>query len=95
MSKEALAMHCSKLIALGALAGLTLSACASRPALESSTPNFGDAVAANIAAQRVAPTAAQKADTYIPPNRTRQNLAREAYEKGEIADPTTVGTSDD
>lgn len=88
-------MHCSKIILISALMGLNLSACASRPALKSDTPGFGDAVAANLAAQRVAPTAEQKANTFIPPNRARQTLARKTYEAGEVTDPTAVRTSSD
>jgi len=87
-------MRYSKIILTTATA-LILSACASRPALDGSTAAFGDAIAANIAAQRVAPTPEQKADTFIPPNRARQRLARQAYEAGEVADPTGVATSDE
>lgn len=72
-------------------AGLT--ACASTPALEKTSSNFGDAVAQNIAAQRVIPTAKQKENTFIPPNRARQKAAREAYEKGEVPDPVQIGTT--
>lgn len=72
-------------------AGLT--ACAATPALENTSPSFGDAVAQNIAAQRVVPTAKQKENTFIPPNRARQKAAREAYEKGEVPDPVQLGTT--
>ncbi|WP_427453555.1 hypothetical protein [Litorimonas sp. WD9-15] len=71
-----------------------LSACASTPAMETKTEHFGQAVAHNIAAQRVAPTAEQKANTFIPPNRARQKAAREAYEKGETPDPVQLGTTE-
>lgn len=71
-----------------------LSACASTPAVNAKTADFGQAIAHNIAAQRVAPTAEQKADTFIPPNRARQKAAREAYEKGETPDPENLGTTE-
>jgi len=71
-----------------------LSACASTPALEKTSANFGDAVAHNLAAQRVEPTKAQKENTFIPPNRARQKAAREAYEKGEVPDPLQSVTTD-
>lgn len=85
--------HLSALAAAALCAGL--SACASTPALDSRTDHFGSAVAHNIEAQRVAPTPEQKANTFIPPNRARQKLAREAYEKGETPDPIQVGTTND
>jgi len=76
--------------------GLLVAGCASTtPALDSHSPNFGDAVAQNIAAQRVAPTAEDKANTFIPPNRARQKAAREAYENGSVIAPEPVGTTDD
>ena len=75
---------------------LLLTGCASStPALEARTSNFGDAIAQNIAAQRVAPTAKQKADTFIPPNRERQKLARDAYETDTVKEPVSVTTTSD
>lgn len=85
--------HLSAITALTLSAGL--SACASSPALDARTEHFGNAVAHNIEAQRVAPTPEQKANTFIPPNRARQKLAREAYEKGETPNPIQVGTTND
>jgi len=55
---------------------------------------FGDAVAQNIAAQRIAPTAEDKANTFIPPNRARQKAAREAYENGTLKEPVAVQTTE-
>ena len=83
-------------ITLGAalIATLGLSACASTPALDKKTEHFGKAVAHNIAAQRVPPSAEQKANTFITPNRARQRAAREAYEKGETPEPVSLGTTD-
>lgn len=75
---------------------LTLAGCASAmPALESHSVGFGDAIAHNIAAQRIAPTAEEKANTFIPPNRARQKAAREAYEAGTVTEPVSVGTTGD
>jgi len=71
--------------AVFALSLAALSSCATtRPAASSETPSFGKAVSVNLAAQIVAPTEAQKADTYIPANRTRRELAYEAYETDTI-----------
>ena len=77
------------------LIGVALTGCASsQPALEAHSTGFGDAIAHNIAAQRIAPTAEDKANTFIPPNRARQKAAREAYEKGEVKEPVPVGTTE-
>ena len=84
-------MRSNKLIIL--LLGATLTGCAStQPALKAHSDGFGDTIAHNIAAQRIAPTAEDKANTFIPPNRARQKAAREAYEKGEVPEPVYVGT---
>ncbi|MEP3655776.1 MAG: hypothetical protein ABJO36_12850 [Litorimonas sp.] len=75
--------------------GLALTGCASaKPALESHSSGFGDAVAKNIAAQRIAPTAEDKANTFIPPNHARQKAAREAYENGTVKEPVSVETTE-
>jgi len=74
--------------------GFIFTGCASTtPALDVHTSKFGDATAANINAQRVAPTAKQKADTFIPPNRARKKLARDAYETGTVEEPVSVVTT--
>lgn len=84
----------TRLITFG-LTSLTLIGCASgTPALEAHSESFGLATAQNIAAQRVAPSAEDKANTFIPPNRARQKAAREAYESGTTPKPTSVVTSD-
>lgn len=75
--------------------GLALTGCASaKPALDVHSAGFGESVAHNIAAQRIAPTAEDKANTFIPPNRTRQKAAREAYENGTVKEPVPVGTTE-
>lgn len=75
--------------------GAALTGCASaQPALDGHTSGFGDAVAQNIAAQRIAPTAEDKANTFIPPNRARQKAAREAYENGTVKEPVAVQTTE-
>ena len=77
------------------LIGSVLTGCATtKPALENHSADFGDAVAHNIAAQRIAPTAEDKANTFIPPNRARQKAAREAYEDGTVPEPVGVGTTE-
>ena len=72
-----------------------LTGCASaQPALNGHSSGFGNAVAQNIAAQRIAPTAEEKANTFIPPNRARQKAAREAYETGTVKAPVAVQTTE-
>lgn len=85
--------HTSK-ISLIITAGLfALSACATAaPALEDHAPTFGEAVSANMEAQKVAPTAAQKANTYIPADPSRRALARSRYKKDDVETPKPVGT---
>lgn len=72
-----------------------LSACATtQPALQNGSSEFGDAVRHNIAAQAVAPTAKQKADTFIPADATKRAKARENYRNGETPEPTPLVTTD-
>lgn len=67
------------------LATLNLAACATtQPATSTRTESFGKAVSANLAAQIVAPTDAQKANTHIPANRARRKLAYDAYETDQV-----------
>lgn len=74
---------------------LVLSACATtQPALQSGSPEFGNAVRHNIAAHAVAPTAKQKADTFIPADATKRAKARENYRNGETPEPTPLITTD-
>jgi len=78
-----------------AVLALALTGCAStQPALEAHSSGFGDAVAQNIAAQRIAPSAEEKANTFIPPNRARQKAAWEAYENGTVKEPIAVQTTE-
>ncbi len=82
-----------KLSAVG-LSVIALAGCATNtPALDAHSTHFGEAIAQNIAAQRIAPTAKEKADTFIPPNRARQKAAREAYESGTVKEPISVITT--
>ena len=79
---------------LPALSLMALSACATtQPALQSGSPEFGDAVRHNIAAHAVAPTDEQKADTFIPADATRRAKARENYRNGETPDPIPLITT--
>ena len=76
-----------------ALSLLALSACATtQPALQSGSSEFGNAVRHNIAAHAVAPTAEQKADTFIPADAIKRAKARENYRNGETPDPTPLIT---
>lgn len=75
--------------------GLALTGCASaQPALDAQSSHFGDAIAQNIAAQRIAPTVEEKANTFIPPSRARQKAARDAYENGTVKEPVPVDTTE-
>jgi len=77
------------------LIGCAVTGCASsQAALDATSPQFGQAIAQNIAAQRVAPTAEEKADTFIPPNRARQKAAKDAYESGTVTEPSLVNTTE-
>ena len=70
-------------------AACVLSGCAtSTPALHGKLdPTLGSAVKANIAKHAVAPTAAQKANTFIPADSTRTRQARQNYRDNKIPDP--------
>ena len=82
-----------KLIA-ASLSVLALSACATtQPALQGQNSQFGDAIRHNIAAHAIAPTAEQKADTYIPADPVRRAKARENYRKGETPEPQPITTT--
>jgi len=71
-----------------------LSACATtRPALEPQAPSFGQAVNANTNAQHVKPTPAQKANRFIPANRTRNTLARKRYSEDTVEKPIRPSTT--
>ena len=82
------------LISLGFVSFAVTGCASSQPVLDVHSAHFGDITANNISAHRIAPTEKDKANTYIPPNQARQKLAREAYEKGTLKDPATVGTTD-
>jgi hypothetical protein len=72
-----------------------LGGCAtSKPALQGQLdPTLGSAVRANIAQHAVAPTAAQKANTFIPADPTRTQQARQNYKENTIPEPARVNSS--
>ncbi|MDB2437951.1 hypothetical protein N9W89_04500 [Hellea sp.] len=73
---------------------LALSACATtQPALHSGSSEFGKAVRQNIAAQRVAPTPEQKANTFIPADASKRAKARENYRNGVTPEPQPIITT--
>ena len=73
---------------------MVLSACATtKPALQSSSSEFGSAVRHNIAAQAIEPTAEQKANTFIPADATKRAKARENYRNGETPEPQPIATT--
>ncbi len=84
-------------ILLATCCGFLLSACATtnQPSMKAGHHNFGKAVKANMAAQMVAPTPEQKANTYIPANRERQRLARKAYEEDKVKEPKPLSVEGD
>lgn len=67
--------------ALIGLLPLFTTACAVTP-----PPPLGEAMTHNQNIQAIAPTAEQKANTYIPADRARQKLARDRYRKDEVED---------
>ena len=73
------------LVSLGALLG----ACATTGAPSAS---FGASVKQNTAVHEVAPTDAQKQNTFIPADRDRKALAKDRYKKDEVEEPTPVNT---
>lgn len=77
-------------LALMTLMAMSLTACATS-SLEPS-PDFGQASAQNVAVQAVEPTAAQKNNTYIPADASRQAIAREKYRNNEVEEPRPIGT---
>jgi len=66
-----------------------LAGCAtSQPVLKGQLdPTLGSAVKANAAMQAVAPSAAQKANTFIPADSTRTRQARQNYRENKIQEP--------
>lgn len=78
---------------IASLSALALSACAtSKPALSAGSSDFGSAVRQNMVVQAVAPTAEQKADTYIPADAAKRAKARENYRTGETPKPQPIRT---
>jgi len=79
----------------GGLTLVVLGGCATaKPALEGRLdPNLGAAVRTNIQAQAVAPTAKQKANTYIPADPSRAALALKNYREDNVEAPVPVNPS--
>ncbi len=74
-------------LSLFILAGCTTA----KPALHGRLdPNFGDAVKANSQAHAVAPTQAQKTNTYIPSDPYRATLARKNYRENTVEEPVAI-----
>jgi len=68
---------------------MVLAGCStSQPALQGQLDrNLGSAVEANIDLHAVAPTAAQKANTFIPADPVRTRQARQNYKDNTVAEP--------
>jgi hypothetical protein len=78
-----------------ALASVLGGCATSKPALHGQLdPTLGSAVKANIAAHAVAPTAEQKANTFIPADPTRTQQARQNYRDNKVPEPQRVNSSE-
>lgn len=83
-----------KFSSLGILLSMSVSACATTSAGPSgNSPQFGNAVRANIAAHAVPATPEEKANTFIPADRSRQAKAIERYKDDEVEKPHAVRTT--
>ncbi|PHR91807.1 MAG: hypothetical protein COA69_11575 [Robiginitomaculum sp.] len=84
-----------KILHISSLAALVfLGACAttSQPVLQGHLDErLGTATRTNITAHFVAPSAAQKANTFIPADPARTALARKDYEEGSLPVPRSGG----
>ena len=75
------------------LTGLTACTTAT-PALNGQLDtDLGTSVRANIAAMTIAPSAKQKANTYIPADPARAALARKHYREDKVEAPIPVNAS--
>lgn len=83
-------IHMIKYSSLGLV--VLMAGCAtSKPALSGQLdPQMGAAVKANIAMQAVAPTAVQKANTFIPADPARTGLARKNYKENLVPEPERI-----
>ncbi len=81
---------------LGMASLLVLGACATapNPSTTATSEAFGSAVKHNIRVHAVAPTQEQKQNTYIPADRSRQDLARKRYREDDVEAPEGVNTSE-
>ena len=83
------------LFALGATTFLLSGCMTSTPAMDGQLNNdMGAAVKANINAQAVIPTDAQKSNTFIPADPTRSSAARENYRQNTIPEPERINQAD-
>lgn len=73
---------CSALALLGGCATNTME----------TSPTYSSAVKHNISVHAVAPTDAQKQNTFIPADRERKALAKKKYQADEVEEPTPVNT---
>lgn len=75
--------------------GFTLAGCAThKPVLQGQmSDDFGAAVSANIDAHAVAPTDAQKQNTFIPAHPARTSLARQKYRDNTVEEPKRINQS--
>ena len=82
----------NKIIMCTGFSLLILGGCATaKPALEGRLDtNLGSAVKANAQAHTVAPTSAQKANTYIPSDPSRAAIARKSYREGTVKEPVSI-----
>lgn len=84
--------HAKLKLSVMALMGLGLVSCASYQGIEENSEGFSQAIAHNKSVQEVAPTAAQKNNTFIPADANRQAIAREKYRENNVDEPDRVST---
>ena len=73
-----------------AISGILISGCAT--STDTTRSDFGVAVKHNIAVQAVQPTPEQKANTFIPADPDRRDLARQRYKADEVEKPVATDT---
>ena len=85
----------NKIFAYASFSLIILGGCAtSQPALKGRLdPNLGSAVRANVDAQAVTPSPAQKANTYIPADPIRAALVRKNYRENMAPNPNASTSS--
>lgn len=77
-------------LTLLSISALCLSACATT---QTTTPNFGQATAHNRSVQAIPAKPEDKANRFIPADKSRQTLAIQKYRSDQVEEPVPVSTS--